>query len=224
LTDIIVSYDGSSTDDDGLVLGKMLARTGALLSLAYVRHSREFDPKREELAQHDAARRLQHGTTWIGVEGGQQHIVVNPSTPEGLRRLADGESAKVVVFGSDYRTPPGHAEPGAAALGMLDGGPVAIGIAAAGLRLNPDAKIEQITVYAGDGVPDPTASQTATSLAAKLGAEVIAPNSVSADLIVVPSQTGGPAGKVQLSSPARAWLNSARGSVLMLPGATPLDL
>jgi hypothetical protein len=222
LTDIIVSYDGSSTDDDGLVLGKMLARTGALLSLAYVRHSREFDPKREELAQHDAARRLQHGTTWIGVEGGQQHIVVNPSTPEGLRRLADRESAKVVVFGSDYRTPPGHAEPGAAALGMLEGGPVAIGIAAAGLRLNPDAKIEKITVYAGD--PDPAASQTATALAAKLGADVIAPNSSSADLIVVPSQAGVSPAKTQLSSATRAWLNSARGSVLVVPGASPLDL
>jgi hypothetical protein len=222
LTDIIVSYDGSSTDDDGLVLGKMLARTGASLALAYVRHSREFDPKREELAQHDAERRLQHGTTWIGVEGVQQHIVINPSTPEGLRQLAEAESAKVVVFGSDYRTPPGHAEPGAAALGMLEGGSVTIGIAAAGLRLNPAAKIEKITVYAGD--PDPAVSQTATSLAAKLGAEVIAPNSVSADVIVVSSQSGGPPGKVQLSSAARAWLNSARGSVLVLPGATPLDL
>ena len=94
MTDIVVSYDGSSTDDDGLALGKMLSRTGASLSLAYVRHSREFDPKREELAQHDAERRLQHGHDLIGAEGAPQHIIINPSTPEGLRQLAASEAAR----------------------------------------------------------------------------------------------------------------------------------
>src|ERR1700730_876951 len=131
----------------------MLASTGASLALAYVRHSREFDPKREELAQHDAERRLQHGTTWIGAEGVPQHIVINPSTPAGLRQLADAESAKIVVFGSDYRTPPGRAEPGATALGLLEGGPVAVAVAAAGLRLVPDGKIETIATFGNE--PDP---------------------------------------------------------------------
>ena len=57
-SDLIVSYDGSPNDDDALALGRLLALTGAALSLAYIRHSREFDPRREELAQHDAERRL----------------------------------------------------------------------------------------------------------------------------------------------------------------------
>jgi hypothetical protein len=65
-------------------------------------------------------------------DGVPQHIVINPSTPEGLRRLAEAETAKVVVFGSDYRTSPGRAEPGATALGMIEGGPVAIAVAAHG--------------------------------------------------------------------------------------------
>jgi hypothetical protein len=222
MTDLVVSYDGSSTDDDGLVLGKMLGRTGASLSLAYVRHSREFDPRREELAQHDAERRLQHGTAWIGAEGVPQHIVVNPSTPEGLRQLAESESAKVVVFGSDYRTSPGRAEPGAAALGMLEGGPVAVAVAAAGLRLSPDGKIETIATFGNE--PDPAATETASNLAAKLGAVLVAGGGPPADLIIVPSQAGGPTGRIQLSSAARAWLNSARGSALVLAGGTPVLL
>ena len=53
-TDIIVSYDGTPNDDDALALGKLLAATGATLALAYIRHAREFDPRREELAQHEA--------------------------------------------------------------------------------------------------------------------------------------------------------------------------
>ena len=68
-TDIIVSYDGTSNDDDALALGRMLAAGGASLALAYVRHSREFDPRREELAQHDAERRLEQGAAWLGRPG-----------------------------------------------------------------------------------------------------------------------------------------------------------
>jgi len=54
---LIISYDGTPNDDDALALGKMLASAGFQLALAYVRHSREFDPRREEVAQHDADRR-----------------------------------------------------------------------------------------------------------------------------------------------------------------------
>src|SRR5947208_16537560 len=82
-TNIIVSYDGTSTDDDALALGTMLARTGAALALAYVRHSREFDPAREELAQHDAMRRLEHGATGLGKPDVPRHVIVSPSTGEG---------------------------------------------------------------------------------------------------------------------------------------------
>ncbi len=47
--DLIVSYDGTPNDDDALALGRLLAKTGSSVALAYVRHSKEFDPKREEL-------------------------------------------------------------------------------------------------------------------------------------------------------------------------------
>src|SRR5947209_2520500 len=63
-TGIIVSYDGTPNDEDGLALGGLLARAGASVSLAYVRHSREFDPGREAMAQHDAERLLENGARW----------------------------------------------------------------------------------------------------------------------------------------------------------------
>ena len=46
---IIVSYDDSDNDRDALALGRLLAFSGAELSLAYVRHS--FG---ESLDQHAA--------------------------------------------------------------------------------------------------------------------------------------------------------------------------
>src|SRR2546421_7061618 len=131
-TNIIVSYDGTPNDDDALALGRMLARSGASLALAYVRHSREFDPRREELAQHDAERRLEQGAQWLGAPDTPRHIVIRRPTGQRLGQLAQREGAAMIVFGSDYRTPPGHAEPGNTAQHRLDRARVAIAVAAAG--------------------------------------------------------------------------------------------
>ena len=49
---------------------------------------REFDPRREELADHDADRRLQQGATWLGDPTIPRHVVFNPSTSQGLAELA----------------------------------------------------------------------------------------------------------------------------------------
>ena len=71
-------------------LARLLARGGATLALAYVRHSREFDPRREELADHDAQRRLESGANWLGDPDIARHVVVSASTGEGLAQLARG--------------------------------------------------------------------------------------------------------------------------------------
>ncbi|PZS12377.1 MAG: hypothetical protein DLM64_05100 [Solirubrobacterales bacterium] len=218
-TDIIVSYDGSPNDDDGLALGRMLARSGASLALAYVRHSREFDPRREELAEHDAQRRLQQGAAWLGDAEIAGHVIVNASTGEGLRRLAESEGAKAIVFGSDYRTSPGRVEPGTAAQHLLEGGPVAIAVACAGLRTHADTALRAIAVATTD--TDAAASQTADALAEKLGASVIDAGGDSTALTVVGSQPGAPAGRIALGGSTRAWLNSARSSVLVVPAGAP---
>jgi nucleotide-binding universal stress UspA family protein len=102
---------------------------------------------------------------------------------------------------------------------MLTGGTVAIGVAAAGLRTKPDAAIQTTSVP--EGSEDSAVRQTAESLAAALGAEIVEGGS-SADLILVGSQSGAPEGQIALGGVTRARLDSARGSVIVLPHNTPL--
>jgi nucleotide-binding universal stress UspA family protein len=218
-SDLIVSYDGTPNDDDALALGKRLARTGARLGLAYIRHSREFDPRREELAQHDAVRRLDQGVAWLGDPQIPKHVVFSSSTGEGLEQLAEAEQASVIVFGSDYRTPPGRAEPGTSAQILLEGGSVAIAVAAAGLRTETDTAIESIAVSGADG--DTAAQQTADALAAELGASIIDLGSPEVDLIVVGSSPS-PSRRITLSGSSRSMLNASRGSVLIVPSGDPV--
>jgi nucleotide-binding universal stress UspA family protein len=208
--DLIISYDGTPNDDDALVLGKLLARTGARPALAYVRHSQEFDPGREEIAKHDAERRLEQGATWYGDPDIPRHVVISRSTGEGLIHLAQREGASIIVFGSDYRTPPGRAEPGATAQRLLEGGPVAVAVAAAGLRAR--------------GGDDAAVAETAHALAGRLGATLSPNGSGRADLIVVGSPASGGQGRTGVSGLHRSQLNSALGSVLVLPFGMPLTL
>jgi nucleotide-binding universal stress UspA family protein len=218
---IIVSYDGTPNDDDALALGRLLARAGGRLGLAYVRHSREYDPRREELAQHDAERRLQHGAEWLGDPTIARHIVVSASTGEGLAQLAAREGAAIIVFGSDYRTAPGRVEPGTSAQYLLEGGPVAVAIAPAGLRTTPDPAAAWVAVAAEGG--DPAATQTAETLAAKLGVPIVTePSADNLGVIVLGSQAGAPEGRVALSGAARYLMENARSPVLVVPRGVPV--
>jgi nucleotide-binding universal stress UspA family protein len=220
--DLIVSYDGTPNDDDALALGRSLARTGASLALAYIRHSREFDPGREELAQHDAERRLEQGAAWLGDPTLPRHVVFSGSTGEGLEQLAAAEGASVIVFGSDYRTAPGRAEPGTSAQRLLEGGSVAIAVAAAGLRSTPNGGIASIAVAPGD--QDPAARDSADALAAKLGARIVDSDPSMIDLIIVGSQRNAFPQRIALSGASRSMLNTVRGSVLVIPSGTPVRL
>ena len=219
--DLIVSYDGTPNDDDALALGKRLAQTGSSVGLAYVRHSKEFDPRREEVAQYDAEQRLERGATLLGMPAAR-HVVVGASTGTVLGELAQREGAAIIVFGSDYRTSPGRAEPGTSAQRLLEGGPVAIAVAAAGLRASPDSSIRTVAVPFAGPVND-DARATAASLAAKLGATVVDATSGTVDLIVVGSVVGAPKGRVAVAGDVRNELNSARSSVLVLPAETRIE-
>jgi nucleotide-binding universal stress UspA family protein len=219
--DIIVSYDGTDNDEDAVALANLLAATGARLALAYVRHAREWDSSREQIAQHDAELRLERGALALDDPEIDRHVVFDASTPVGLERLAREEGASLIVFGSEYRTSPGRAEPGTSAQQLIDGGPVAVAVAAAGLRVRRDAALGMIAV-APDG-QDAAGVETAEALAAALGADVV-PVGAGADLIVVGSQPGGPEGRITLSGSARATLNAVRGSVLVVPCGRALEL
>lgn len=220
--DLIVSYDGTSNDEDALALGGRLAASGAKLALAYVRHAREWDEAREQIAQHDAERLLEQGALGLSdPDAVDRHVVFHASTPAGLERLAADQGAGVIVFGSEYRTSPGRAEPGTSAQQLLDGGPVAIAVAAAGLRVSRTPSIATIAV-APTG-QDSAADETARNLASALGADIVDPGA-GADLLVVGSQPGSPAGRISLSGSARGTLNAMRGSVIVVPAAVPLAL
>lgn len=216
---IIVSYDGTTNDDDALMLGRMLAGAGASLSLAYVRHSREFDPRREEIGRHDARRRLDQGVAWLQEPEMTTHVVLNPSTSAGLAELAAAEGATIVVFGSDYRTPPGHVEPQGSAQGLLEGGAVAVAVAAAGLRTQTHYALSRVSIA---GETDGAAAQTAHAISAATGAELVT-SGHDADLIVVDSRPDATRGRVSLDGATRGRLSSARGSVLVVPRGTPLE-
>ncbi len=219
--DLIISYDGTPNDDDALAFGKLLAQTGSSVAVAYVRHSREFDPRREQVAQHDAEERLERGAALLDVPVAR-HVVVGASTGEVLGALAQREGASIIVFGSDYRTPLGRAEPGTSAQRLLDGGSVAVAVAAAGLRANPDRAIRTIAVPFAGPVND-DARATAAALAAKLGATVVDAGAGAVDLIVVGSQAGASKGHVVVAGEVRNELNSARSSVLVLPAETRIE-
>lgn len=217
----IISYDGTPNDDDALALGKRLAAAGVVLSLAYVRHSREFDPGREELAQHDAEERLARGAALLGDPSVARHVVVGASTGDRLGSLAAELAASLIVFGSDYRTTPSHVEPGTSAQHLMDGGTVAVAIAAAGQRTNPDGTIRSIAVPLAGAVND-VARQTANSLAERLGASVVDSSSEAVDLIVVGSQPDAQAGHVVIGGDVRTELDNARSSVLVLPAGAAI--
>jgi nucleotide-binding universal stress UspA family protein len=215
----IISYDGTANDDDALALGRMLA-PALRLALAYVRHAPEYDEQRETLAQHDAERRLEQGAERLGDPEIPLHVVFSGSTGAGLEELAQAEGASVIVFGSDYRTPPGHSEPPTSAQRLLEIGAIGIAVAAAGLRDEGGAGIGSIAlpVVQEDGA----ARETAEALAARLGVSVVTADGAVADLIVVGSQPGAPAGRIALSGSARSMLDASRGSVLVVPSGKPL--
>ncbi len=219
-TELIISYDGTANDDDALALGKMLAPAGFSPALAYVRHAHEFDPRREELAQHDAEQRLQRGVGLLGDEGAKREVVFGASTGEGLGQLAERRGASVVVFGSDYRTAPGRSQPGASAQHLLEGGRVSVAVAVAGLRTRLNDPIKSIAVpVAGPRSED--ARRTAGALAEKLGAE-LSESPQGVDLIVVGSQPHASAGRVVIGGEVRTELDRARSSVLVVPAGAAL--
>jgi len=219
--DVIISYDGTPNDHDAVVLGKWLAPAGFTLALAYVRHFREFDPDREELAQYDAEQRLERGAELLGEPDVARHVVIGASTGEALAQLARDEQASLIVFGSDYRTAPGHVEPGNTAQHLLDGGTVAVAIAPAGLRTEPDGSIRSIAVPLA-GPHNDVARQTARAMAEKLGAAVKESGPEPVDLIVVGSQPGAPDGHIVVGGDVRSELGRARSATLVLPAGSPV--
>ncbi|HET7484647.1 MAG TPA: hypothetical protein VFJ64_04650 [Solirubrobacterales bacterium] len=212
---IIVSYDDTDNDRDALALGRLLAYSGAELSLAYVRHSQGG-----ALEEREAEELLARGAASVGAPDMPRHVVVNAGTSVGLAELAERENADVIVFGSEYRTAPGTVKPGIPAHKLLLGGPAAIAVAPADLHSRPSVSVNTVGLI-DEG--DEAAGETARSLAAALGASVVEHDGGHVDLLVVGSRPESPVGKVTLSAASDYAVETATQPVLVVPRGTALS-
>ncbi len=211
-TNIIVSYDGTYNEDDSVALGRLFGRTGADVSLAYVRHTHEPDTNRETLAEHEAEALLERGIELLGDRNAGCHVVTDRSTPEGLGALAERIRADMIVFCSDSHTAKGHIAVGNSAQRLLDGGVTAIAIAPAGFATSEGAPVEWI-LTAGDG----SAHVTAEALASSLGAELGTATDQGAGLLVVGSRPEAEMGHVSISAASENLIENATCPVLVVP-------
>jgi nucleotide-binding universal stress UspA family protein len=216
----IISYDDTPGDRDGLKLGRILADAGASLTLAYVRHATENEPSREETEGYRAEDLLGRGALWLADDEVESRVVVSASTADGLKGLALKEDADIIVFGSEYRTAAGHVVPQQSTRSLLDGGPVAIAIAPANYRSDPDPRIHRIGISAIPG--DDATVATARALADALGASLTR-DEREVDLLIVGSRLEAPEGRVIISAAAENEIENATCPVLVVPRGVTLE-
>jgi nucleotide-binding universal stress UspA family protein len=216
----IISYDDTPGDHDAVMLGRIFGDAGASLTLAYVRHCTQAERAQEELEEHDAEALLERGARQLAGLAVDTRVIVSPSTPEGLRRLAEEHGADIIVFGSDYRTPRGHVAPQHSTLALLEGGPTAIAIAPAGYRDDIASRIRRIGVLTIPG--DDTTLETARALADSYGA-TLTRDERRVDLLVVGSRLEAPEGHVMISAQAESEIENASCPVLVVPRGVTID-
>jgi nucleotide-binding universal stress UspA family protein len=208
----IISYDDSRNDHDALMLGWVLQEIGAKLTLAYVRHTTELRPEREELEEHDAEALLERGARWLEDPYVERRIVVSGSTAEGLGWLAAREEADVIVFGSEYRTCAGHVSLCRSAQSLLERGPAAVAVAPAGYAEVGGQAIETIGILPGSA--DEAAIETAFSLAGRLEARVV-DRERGVGMLVVGSRPEAPNGRVMISARSHHAIEEATCPVIV---------
>jgi nucleotide-binding universal stress UspA family protein len=216
----IISYDDTPGDHDALMLGRILADAGVSLTLAYVRHCTCDDCSQEELEEHEAEALLERGSRWLAGLDVDTRVVVSPSTPEGLRWLAESERADIIVFGSDYRTASGHVMPQHSAQSLLEGGPAAVAIAPADYRSDRAPRVHRIGILAIPG--DDATLATARALADSFGA-TLTRDEHQVDLLVVGSRLEAPHGHVMISAQAENEIENATCPVLVVPRGVTIE-
>jgi nucleotide-binding universal stress UspA family protein len=221
-TKAIISYDDTPNDHDALMLGRVLAEAGTELTLAYVRHTTQAERRREELEEHEAHALLERGARWLDGIDAERRVVVSGSTPEGLKRLAEEEDADIIVFGSDYRTTPGHVVPQRSAETLLEGGSTAVAIAPANYRQvgAEDHRMRTIGVLAAPG--DDAAIDTARELADSFAA-TLTRDEPRVDLLIVGSRPEAPEGRVMISAQSERAIEDATAPVLVVARGLPVS-
>jgi nucleotide-binding universal stress UspA family protein len=216
----IISYDDTQNDLDALMLGHVLSRAGARLTLAYVRHATLPAHDSERLAEHDAETLLERGARWLEDPDVERRVVISASTPEGLGWLAAEMQADLIVFGSEYRTPTGHVALGRSAESLLDGGSAALAFAPANCAIGPEPEIATIGILRG--CADEAAIETAFSLASRFDAKVT-DRERGVDVLVVGSRPEGREGRVTITSRAHNAIEEATSPVLVVARGVALN-
>lgn len=216
----IISYDDTRSDHDALMLGRLLAGAGAKLTVAYVRHTVQRSPDREELEIHEAQALLERGVRWLADPSVERRVVLSASTGEGLGWLAAQEQADIVVFGSEYRTPAGHVSVGRSAQTLLALGPAALALAPAGYETDGEREIATIGVLPGSA--DEASIETAFSLAGHFGGQVV-DRAHGVDLLVVGSRPEAPIGRVMISARSENAIEGATAPVLVVARGVALQ-
>jgi len=220
-TKLIISYDGTNNEEDALALGRLFAAAGSQVALAYVRHSIEHERELSaDIPQAQAEQLLAKGAELYGDPGVERHVVDDRSTPAGLLALSGQISAQGVVFCSDSHTALGRVSIGNSARWLLEGGPLAVAIAPAGLYDHAPKRLEQVACFGAE--PDPAAVATAQALAAASGAAVVPRCEGPSALVIFSSRPEARPGTVAPSAAAEAALEESRAAVLVLPRAVSL--
>jgi nucleotide-binding universal stress UspA family protein len=217
MTSIIVSYDGTANENDAIALARIFAGAGAQVSLGYVRHTNEA------VSDAEAQEVLDRGAALFGGKFASSHAVTDRSTPQGLLKLAEQIGAQAIVFCSDSHTARGHITIGNSAQRLLEGGPVAVAIAPAGLADSAGASsgVQRI-VAVGEAGGDGSAQATAQALAGAFGAQVVPVADEHADLLVIDSRKDATEGRVSISSSAAHLIEIATCPVLVTPRGVTL--
>jgi nucleotide-binding universal stress UspA family protein len=219
-TTAIVSYDDTLNDHDALALAKVLRDAGTELILAYVRHAARERRADEALEEHAADTLLERGARWLGDLDVERRVVLNASTSEGLKALAEQVGADLLVFGSDYRTAAGHVAPQQSTQKLLEGGPAAIAIAPANYDAGSSHEIRTIGLLAdlGDGAAIDTAHHLAEHFEAR-----VSDQTAGVDLLIVGSRPEAPRGRVLVSSRAQHAIEEATCPVLIVARGVALS-
>jgi nucleotide-binding universal stress UspA family protein len=217
MTKIIVSYDGTANENDAIAYGSLLARAGAEVSLGYVRHTDGA------VSDEEAQEVLDRGASLFDGTFASTHAVTDRSTPQGLRELAEQIGAQAIVFCSDSHTARGHITIGNSAQRLLEGGPVAVAIAPAGLADSDGGRSGVQRIVAVGEAGDGSAQATAQALAAALSGEVVPVADERADLLVIDSRADAEQGRVSLSSSASHLIEIATCPVLVTPRGVSLS-
>jgi nucleotide-binding universal stress UspA family protein len=140
----------------------------------------------------------------------ERRVVVNASTSQGLRDLAESEGADLIVFGSDYRTPAGKVAPQKSTQTLLEGGATAVAIAPAQYQ---GGTLRTIGLIAG--LDDAAAIDTAHALGNHFGAEVT-DRTHDVDLLIVGSRPEAAKGQVLVSAQSQNAIDDAATPVLVV--------